>query len=190
MNTAVCPHRKNVYSQTAETCHLCEQTMQSGTAAAAAAVSEFGAVEPGNDSKPVTSLVHALAVFSGIAGFVAAYNLHNLLHIILMPFNIFVGYYGRQLTLGLFLFVTFLLLGAIFGFKWAQGGWKLGFSLGGVVAAFFSLMFLLDVFAGSFDFNLIVGAIPNIFPVLAGGCLGAYLGANYKQKRHTKNGIV
>lgn len=180
MNTATCPHCNNAYSQTAKTCHHCERTIQSNT------FSEFGAVEPNNHSKPATALVHALAVFSGIAGFVVAYNLHNLLHLILMPFNIFIGYYGRELTLGLFLLVIFLLLGAFFGFKWDKGGWKLGFSLGGLVAALFILAFLLDVFSGNFSFNLVVGAITHIFPVLVGGFLGLYFGAKYKQNQQKK----
>lgn len=184
MNTATCPNCKTSYSQTVETDHLCEQTMQSVN------FSQFGTDEPINHSKPATALVHTLAVFSGIAGFVVAYNLNNLLHIILMPFNIFIGYYGRELILGLFLFVIFLFLGALFGFKWDKGGWKLGFSLGGLVAALFTLAFLLDVFSGRFSFNLVVGAIPNIFPVLTGGCLGAYFGANYKRKQYARDNVV
>ncbi len=119
MNIATCPHSKNAYSQTAETCHLCEQAMQSGS------LSEFDVVEPVNHSKPVSAFVHVLAVFSGIAGLVIAGNLQTLLRVILMPFNIFMGYYGIQLILGLFLFVIFLLLGALFGFVWDKGGWKL-----------------------------------------------------------------
>lgn len=184
MNTATCPHCQNIYSQKAETCHFCKQTKLSGT------FSELRAAEPIKHSENVTALVHVLAVFSGIAGFVAAYNLNNLLHIILMPFNIFIGYYGKELTLGLFLFVTFLLLGALFGFKWDKGGWKLGFSLGWLVAALWILAFLLDIFSGNFSFDQVFGTIMYIFPMLAGGCLGAYFGANYKQKRHTESGIL
>lgn len=180
MNIATCPHCKNAYSQTAETCDFCKQAMQSDT------VSEFRAAEPVNRSQPVSVFVHILAVFSGIAGAFVAGNLQALLRFILMPFNIFMGFYGIQLTLGLFFFVVFLLLGAIFGFVWDKGGWKLGFSLGGLVAVFWILVSLLDGFSSNFSFNLVVSVITLTFPVLAGGCLGAYSGASYKQKQHTK----
>ena len=180
MNIAVCPHCQNAYSQTAETCDFCEQARQSDT------VSEFSAAEPVNHSKPVSVFVHALAVFSGIAGVFVAINLWFVVGIILLPFGFDRGSLSSQLILGLLVFATFLLLGTLFGFVWDKGGWKLGFSLSGLVAAVWILAFLLDVFSSGFTFDKVVSVIPKTFPVLAGGCLGAYLGAGYKQKRHTK----
>jgi hypothetical protein len=180
MNTATCPRCKNAYSQTSEICDFCQQAVSSES------VSDVSANEPANHSKPVSVFVHVLAAFSGIAGFFVAYNLHALLRFILMPYNIFMEFYGIQMILGSFLFVTFLILGALFGFVWNKGGWKLGISLGGLVVVFWVLVFPLDVFSGNFSFTLVVSVITNTFPVLAGSCLGAYFGASYKQKRHRK----
>ena len=180
MNIATCSHCRNAYSQTTENCDFCKQAMRSDT------LSEFSAAEPVNHSKPVSVFVHVLAVFSGIAGVFVAGNLHALLRFILMPFNIFMGFYGIQMILGLFFFAVFLLLGALFGFVWDKGGWKLGFSLGGLVTVFWFLIFLLDVFSYGFTFDKVVSVFTNTFPVLAGSCLGAYFGASYKQKQHTK----
>ena len=180
MNIATCPHCKNAYSQTAETCDFCEQAMQSDT------LSEFSADEPLNHSKPVSVFVHVLAVFSGIIGFFVAGNLEALLRVIFLPLLIGVNYYGLQLILGSILFVTFLGLGALFGFVWDKGGWKLGFSLGSLITAVWILAFLLDVFSYGFTFDRVVGLITFTLPVLAGGCLGAYFGASYKQKQQTK----
>jgi hypothetical protein len=184
MNIATCPHSKNAYSQTAETCDFCEQAMQSDT------LSEFSAAEPLNHSKPVSIFVHVLAVFSGIIGFFVAGNLWFAVRAIFLPLLIGVNYYGLQLILGLFLFVIFLVLGIIFGFVWDKGGWKLGFSLGGLLAIFWFLIFLLDVFSYGFTFDRVVGLITNTFPVLAGSGLGAYFVASYKQKQHAKDGVV
>ena len=180
MNIAVCPHCQNAYSQTAETCDFCEQARQSDT------VSEFSAAEPVNHSKPVSVFVNVLAAFSGIIGFFVAGQLWFAVRAIFLPLLIGVDYYGLQLILGLILFVVFLVLGVIFGFVWDKGGWKLGFSLGGLVAVVWFLIFLLDVFSSGFTFDQFVSVITDTFPVLAGGCLGAYVGASYKQKRHTK----
>ena len=180
MNIEACPHCQNAYSQTAETCDFCKQARQSDT------VSEFSAVEPINNTEPVSIFVHVLAAFSGIAGFFVAGQLWFAVRAIFLPFLIGVNYYGIQLILGLFLFITFLLLGAVFGFVRDKGGWKLGFSLGGLVTAVFTLAFLLDVYSSGFTLDEVVGLITNTFPVLAGGCLGAYFGASYKQNQHTK----
>lgn len=180
MNIATCPRCKNAYSQTSETCDFCKQARQSDT------LSEFSAAEPVNHSKPVSVFVHVLAVFSGIAGFIVAGNLQTLLRFILMPYNIFMEFYGIQMILSLFFFATFLLLGALFGFVWDKGGWKLGFSLGGLVAVFWFLLFLWNIFSSGFTFAKVVSVITLTLPILAGGCLGAYFGASYKQKRHTK----
>ena len=180
MNIATCPHCKNAYSQTAETCDFCKQARQSDT------LSEFSAAEPVNHSKPVSVFVHVFAVFSGIAGVFVANNLWFVVGIILLPFGFDRGSLSSQLILGLLVFVTFLVLGTLFGFVWDKGGWKLGFSLGGLVAVFWFLIFLLDVFSYGFTFDRVVGLITFTLPVLAGGCLGAYFGASYKQKQHTK----
>jgi len=158
--------------------------MQSGT------LPEFDVVEPVNQSKPVTYLVHILAVFSGIAGVFVANNLWFVIGIILLPFGFDRSSLDSQLILGLFTFVTFLVLGALLGFVWDKGGWKLVFSLGSLVTAIWILAFLLDGFSRNFSFNLIVRVITNTFPVLAGSCLGTYFGASYKQKQHAKDGVV
>ncbi len=180
MNIATCPHCKNAYSQTSETCDFCKQARQSDT------LSEFSAAEPVNHSKPVSVFVHVLAVFSGIIGFFVAINLWFVVGIILLPFGFDRGSLSSQLILGLLVFITFLGLGALFGFVWDKGGWKLGFSLGSLVTAVWILAFLLDVFSSGFTFNKVVSVIALTLPVLAGGCLGAYFGASYKRKQRTK----
>ena len=180
MNIATCPHCKNAYSQTAETCDFCQQATQSDS------LSEFSADAPVNHSKPASVFVHVLAVFSGIIGFIVAGQLWFAVRAIFLPLLIGVNYYGLQLILGSILFVIFLVLGTILGFVWDKGGWKLGFSLGGLVAVFWILVFLLDVFSSGFTFDKVVSVLTDTLPVLAGGCLGAHFGASYKQKQHTK----
>ncbi len=180
MNIEACPHCQNAYSQTTETCDFCNQPRQSDT------VSEFGTVEPINRSKPVSILVHVLAAFSGIAGVFIGFNLWFVVGIILLPFGFDRGSWSGQLSLGLLFFVTFLVLGAIFGFVRNKGGWKLGLSLGSLVVAVWISAFLLDVYSSGFTLDRVVGLITNAFPGLAGCCLGAYFGASYKQNQHTK----
>jgi uncharacterized membrane protein len=144
-------------------------------------LSESNLVKPRDNSKFLSVLIHALAVISGMIVF-------SIIFFIYLSTEY---YWSRNvwislISLGLILFATFLAIGAVFGFTWNKGGWKLGLSLG-ILPLIFSGVLLLGAWwnEGRPTFYAISQKIIWTLPELLGGCIGAYFGAKYKQKRLT-----
>jgi hypothetical protein len=141
-------------------------------------LSESNLVKPRDYSKLLNILVHALAAISGMI---------VLTIVFVSYFYLFRGYY-LDWKLSLVLFITFLAIGAIFGFTWNKSGWRLGLSLG-------SLPFVCVLFMLWSDGNHTFYDASNLIiilsmPEIIGGCIGAYFGAKYKQKRLTNDSVV
>jgi hypothetical protein len=149
-------------------------------------LSESNAIKPRDDSKFLNILIHALAVFCGGVGYFVAHIFFKFL-----PFAL--GSLGAHLIWGLVIFIIFLVLGALFGFVWNKLGWKLGLSLASLVIIFLGFNFLLNllsVFSGGVNFESTAIISMHTLLTLVGGCLGAYFGAKYKQKRLTNDSVV
>jgi hypothetical protein len=117
--------------------------------------------------------------------------------LIIFYIYLFIYYYlgwngwNSLILTGLILFVVFLAIGAVFGFTWNKGGWKLGLSLGILPLVCSGVILLAKLWSGGLPtfYVYYVHAISQIIiftlPELLGGCIGAYFGAKYKQKRLT-----
>jgi hypothetical protein len=152
-------------------------------------LSESNLVKPTDYSVFFNILAHALAfigglIISGILLFLF-FNYSDELHSV-------AGYNGFKVVLCSMVFIPFLISGALFGFLWNKGGWKLGLSLGGSPVIAWSLLILFSLFfqGGKIDFQSIPVYLFIALPALAGGCIGSYFGASYKKRQQPNNGIV
>ncbi len=179
MKLSHCPDCGNACSLTATTCPRCGRVMKPGD------LSESNLVKPRDNSIFLNILIHALAVICGVVGFFVARIFFNFL-----PFGFSVGFLGGHLIWGLVIFIVFLVLGALFGFVWNKLGWKLGLSLASLMIIVWGFRFLLDVFSGEVNFESAILVSTFTLPTLVGGCLGAYFGAKYKQKRLINDSVV
>jgi hypothetical protein len=152
-------------------------------------LSESNAIKPVDYSNFLNNLIHALAVICGVVGYLGARIFVNFL-----ASAFIIGSLGRHLIWGLVIFIIFLVLGAVFGFVWNKLGWKLGLSLASLVIIFWGFTFLLNLLNGinlgevNFESTAIISM--HTLLTLLGGCLGAYFGAKYKQKRLTNDSVV
>jgi lipid-A-disaccharide synthase-like uncharacterized protein len=151
-------------------------------------LSELNLIKPRDYSKFLNILVHALAVITGVIVF---------LIVSVSYFYLLGNYYSENTAwifigfLGLILFTTFLVSGALFSFVWNKGGWKLGLSLGILPVIGSSIFILYSMFfEGEVHFLAVCQLISITLPELVGGCVGCYLGASYKKRQRPNNGIV
>lgn len=128
-------------------------------------------------SKLPNILVHVGAMICGVVGFSLIYFLGGVLASnVRMEFNTF-----KVIYLSMF-FITFLVLGTLFGYFWIRSGWKLGLSLASIPVIFWSLIYLSEALSSETHFPDGVKIVHYTLPVLAGGCFGAYLGSRLKQR--------
>ena len=139
------------------------------------------------DSKLATILPHALAIFCGYIGWYISTFIAIFLSGAYRPDKKF------DVMNGLFSFITFLLLGALLGFLFNKLGWKLGLSLASFVIIVWGFVFGVHIFWGvrtafsdTTSFEGFIRLILYTFPELIGGCLGAYLGAESRNRRTHK----
>ncbi len=184
MKTASCPDCGNACSLTATKCSHCGRIMKPDD------LSESNLVKPVDYSKSSNILIYTLAVISGIIGFFFASLILGLLGL-----GFGVGFWGEQIISGLVFFITFLVLGTLFGFVWNNLGWKLGLLLASFIIIVYGFLFLLGVVSSVFSGNITLtiiftaGIAPKIL-LVAGSCVGAYIGAEYKRRTQTNNGVV
>ena len=156
MNLAPCPDCGNYCSLTATTCPRCGRNMKFGD------LSNSNVVRP-VDSQSPNIFICVLAVVSGLIGSIVAGFLGSLLGIPLM----------------LSACITLLALGALFGFLWNNVGWKCGLWL---VAVSNLIWFLITVYMDKNSSFMFLPFFIGILPPLVSSCVGAYIGAKYKEK--------
>lgn len=139
---------------------------------------EHDLTKPANRSKLLNIIVHAIASVCGTFGFLSVYLFGGFIASrVLMEFSTFVIIY-----LSLF-FITFSILGALFGYFQSSSGWKLGLSLASLPVIFWSLIYLIEALSSEKHFPEGVKIFHYTLPILVGGCLGAYLGSKFKVRR-------
>jgi len=151
---ALCPDCGNRCSLTATTCPGCGRNIQLGDL-----------IESDIPNRQLAILIYALAVVTGLIGFVVA------------------GFTGVIIGLPMMPYVTifFLALGALFGYLWSYFGWKWGLLL-----TCPNLIWILIAVATSknpssgFYFVVTEAVAP-----LISCCIGAYGGALYKRNQLT-----
>ncbi|MGI8668527.1 MAG: hypothetical protein ACR2J3_01635 [Aridibacter sp.] len=164
MKLAPCPDCGNACSLTATTCPRCGRNMKSGD------LSEFNAIKPVNSQTP-NILIYVLAVISGLIGSIVA------------------GFVGSLLGIPLMLSACAILLalGALFGFVWSNVGWMWGLWL---VAVSNIIWFLVTAYMSKNSLFMFFPFFVETLPPLVSSCIGAYIGAKYKQRQHINNGVV
>jgi hypothetical protein len=152
-------------------------------------LSESNAVKRSDYSIFFNILVHALAfigglIISAVTLFLLAFNLDEIRPVI--------GFNGFYVFSGLIFFIVFLISGALLGFLWNKGGWKLGLSLGSstVIASILYVLYGFLLYGDLISFETLIAFSSVTIPALLGGCVGSYFGASYKKRRRPNNGIV
>lgn len=165
MNLAACPDCGNACSLTATTYPRCGRIMKPGD------LSKFNAVKPVDHSKLLIILAYVLAIIGGLISSIVA------------------GFVGSLLGIPIMLTAcaTLLMLGALFGFVWSSVGWKWGLWL---VAVPNIIWFVITAFFSKNSFFMFYPFLIQTLPLLVSSCIGAYIGAKYKQKQSTNNGGV
>lgn len=161
MNLATCNHCGGYCSLTAATCPHCGRSMKLGD------LSKSNIVKPVNSRSP-SILIYPLAVIGGLAA------------------NLVGGFIGAMtgIPLALSACITLLLSGALFGFVWSNVGWKWGLWM---VAFSNVVWFVVTVTLDINSFSMFYTFLIQTVPLLASCCLGAYIGAIYKQKQDANN---